>query len=409
MLVKNNFRLNNIDMPVIKYKGTDGEWHFLEDDVMEETIDVVQTSGTSSADVMSQSAVTEITSNINETIEEHTTDINVLEHQTMTTARALTDLDSRVTPITPHITDNSVHLNTTEKTNLDSLATNIGAISGFTEEDKLKLVTLNRRVRKDWTSSGFTWFKQTLKNAIADMSLEKYGMKVGDYITTSHTIDNSNITFDYIIAGFNIAKGNVEGYRLSADHIGIIVITSKTVPWNKGGRVSASTNHTLSTGGTWTTGSGACYANSDLHYYLTNTVLPHVKTDLGSDNIKSHTKYYTNAINTSGYNRFGTATGCASGRNSYQNQQICALSEIQIYGSVVWGSSGYDVGEACRQLDVFRVYTMNEIFDWKYPWLRDIASRTTACQASDQGQAAGDTTESKVSYNRPAVGLVIFA
>jgi hypothetical protein len=52
---------------------------------------------------------------------------------------------------------------------------------------------------------------------------------------------------------------------------------------------------------------------------------------------------------------------------------------------------------------------MNEIFDWKYPWLRDIASRTTACEASDQGQAAGDTTECNVSYNRPAVGLVIFA
>jgi len=397
-------------MPVIKYKGTDGEWHFLEDDVMEETIDVVQTSGTSSADVMSQSAVTEIISGISETVESHEDNINDLEHQTMTTARALTDLDSRVTPITPHITDDSVHLNTTEKTNLDSLATNIETISGLTEEDKLKLVTLNRRVRKDWTNSmSLSEFKQTLKDAITNMSLEKYGMKVGDYFTTSHTISSENISFTYIIAGFNIAKGNVGGYRLSDDHLAIIVSTSKTVPWNSSGAVSASTNHTLSTGGTWTTGSGACYANSDLHYYLTNTVLPHVKTDLGSDNIKSHTKYYTNAINTSGYNRFGTATGCASGVNSYQNQQICALSEIQVYGSIVWSSSGFDTGEACHQLDVFRVYTMNEVFGWLYPWLRDIASRTTACEANDQGHAAGDTSEGKVSNKRPAVGLVIFA
>ena len=45
-------------MPGIKYKGKDGEWHLL-NQVMVNEVNVVQTTGTSSADVMSQSAVTE--------------------------------------------------------------------------------------------------------------------------------------------------------------------------------------------------------------------------------------------------------------------------------------------------------------------------------------------------------------
>lgn len=52
-------------MPGIKYKGTDGQWHLL-NNVMVAPINVVQTSGTSSADVMSQSAVTEAVNDVSE-------------------------------------------------------------------------------------------------------------------------------------------------------------------------------------------------------------------------------------------------------------------------------------------------------------------------------------------------------
>ena len=79
--------------------------------------------------------------------------------------------------------------------------------------------------------------------------------------------------------------------------------------------------------------------------------------------------------------------GCSSSWAWYANQKICALSEIQVYGSIVWSSSGYDTGEACRQLDVFRVYNMNEIFEGRYPWLRDVASASGACFVSDLGSA----------------------
>ena len=393
-------------MSVIKYKGTDNQWHLL-DNIMVSTISVTQTSGTSSADVMSQSAVTETVSGITETVKSHTNDINTLNGEAEITARALTDLNSRTNEIEAHTANTSIHFSGNEKRNLDSLATNIGAISGFTSDDVLILETMTRRSMRNFTSSGFTAFKNALIGAIDDMSLEKHGLKVGDYITTSHTISSSAVSFTYIIAGFNIAKGwdNNNGHRLEFDHIGIIVSTSKTVPWNKGGQVSASTNHTLSTGGTWTTGSGSCYANSDLHYYLTNTILPHVKTDLGSSYIMENGMMLSYSANTSGYGRLGTGAGCVSAYRWYQKQKICALSEIQIYGSIATSSSGYDTGEACRQLDVFKVYTPPEIFGSRAIWLRNVVGKTQATRT----QTGGRTSWATVSGNQCVAGLVLFA
>ena len=383
------------------------------------------------------------------------------------------DLTALSGTVTGHTSNTNIHLTTTEKTNLDSLVTNIGTISGitsakvsgwdtaatnshshtnktaldsitgnvgtmayqattsyssatqvntaldtkvntvtftahtadtdvhFTTNDRLKWETLNRRTRKNFTASGMTYFINTLKSAIEDQDLEKYGMKVGDYYTVTHGTN----TYNYVIAGLNTMRGTSTPYRLNYDHVGIIVDTDITHKWNESGNTYQSTN-TYSTGGTWTTGASAAgYANCDLHYYLTTTVLGNVKTDLGSGNIKSHYKLYSNAVNTSGYNRFGSAGGCSSSWTWYANQEICALSEVQVYGSIVWSSSGYDTGEACRQLDVFRVYNMNEIFGNEYPWLRDVASSSDACRVGNNGNA-DNATASPANY---VAALILFA
>lgn len=323
--------------------------------------------------------------------------IEDLSGQSETVATALVDLN---TTITAH-TASTVHMNDTEKTNLDSLATNIETISGITSTDKLIHDTINRRTRTDFTSKGLEWFKNTLKSAIADKSLEKYGLKVGDYYTVTH----NGKTYNYVIAGLNTMKGTLTPYRLNYDHVGIIVDTNDTHAWNTSNSTSTSQN-THSTDGTWTTGASAAgYASCDLQYYLETTVLPNVEGDLGSSNIKSHYKLYSNAVNTSGYNRFGSAGGCSSSWAWYADQKICALSEVQVYGSIVWSSSGYDTGEACRQLDVFRVYNMNEIFEGRYPWLRDVASSSVACVVHDRGGA-----NRSIAYARRWVAaLILFA
>ena len=301
----------------------------------------------------------------------------VIAENELIISNALNDLN---TAITAHTADTNVH---------------------FTTNDRLKWETLNRRTRKNFTDSGMTYFINTLKSAIADQDLEKYGLKVGDYCTATH----NGKTYNYVIAGLNTMRGTSTPYRLNYDHVGIIVDTDDRHAWNTGGTTSASTN-THSTNGTWTSGTPAAgYASCDLQYYLETTVLPNVKTDLGSGNIKSHSKLYSNAVNTSGYNRYGSPGGCSSSWAWYANQEICALSEVQVYGSIVWSSSGFDTGEACRQLDVFRVYNMNEIFEGHYPWLRDVASSSSACRVGRFGHADSPTASNALYV----AALILFA
>lgn len=223
--------------------------------------------------------------------------------------------------------------------------------------------TLDRRTRlTDFSLS-------TLQQAVTDQNLEKYGLKVGDQKTINgHT---------YVIAGLNPMKGTSTPYRVTANHVGLIVIPHTKQAWNASGNTYTGAG-----------GRGAGYANSDLHYYLVNTLLPLVQADLGSGNLIAHSKFLGNAVNQSGYNKMGDASGCTSGANWVEDQYICALSEVQVYGSVVWSSSGFDTGEACRQLDVFRHYNHTEIFGGETPWLRDVVSASYAACAGSYGFAS---------------------
>ena len=216
-----------------------------------------------------------------------------------------------------------------------------------------------------------------LKQAVADQNLEKYGLKPGDQKTINgHT---------YVIAGLNPMKGTTTPYRVTANHVGLIVIPHTTQKWNESGNTSTGADSR-----------GAGYMNCDLHYYLKNTLLPLVETDLGAANLIGHSKLLTNAVNTTGINRFGEATGCSSGWTWEANCKICALSEVQVYGGTIWSSSGYDTGEACRQLDVFQAYSHTEIFGGEYPWLRDVVSASFAAYAHNAGSAGNRTASTAI-------------
>lgn len=225
----------------------------------------------------------------------------------------------------------------------------------------------------------------TLQAAVADQNLEKYGLKVGDQTTING--------YTYVIAGLNVMKGTSTPYRVSANHVGLIVIPHTTQAWNASGNTYTGAD-----------GRGAGYKNSDLHYYLKNTTLPHVQNDLGAANLISHSKLLSNAVNTTGYNRRGEASGCSSSFDWESGCYISALSEVQVYGSIVWSSSGYDTGEACQQLEVFRHFSFTEIFGGEYPWLRDVVSASGAALAYDGGDANGRAA----SIARCVAALVLF-
>ena len=239
--------------------------------------------------------------------------------------------------------------------------------------------TINRRTRlTDFSLS-------TLQQAVADQNLEKYGLKVGDQKTINgHT---------YVIAGLNPMKGTSTPYRINQNHVGLIVIPHTTQAWNESGNTYTGAG-----------GRGAGYKNSDLHAYLKETILPMCQSDLGSTNLLAHHKLLSSDVNTSGINRFGNAGGCSSSWAWEENCYISALSEVQVYGGAVWSSSGYDTGEACRQLDVFRHFNHTEIFGGEYPWLRDVVSASGAAFA-DNGGAASDAPASNARY---VAALILF-
>lgn len=245
------------------------------------------------------------------------------------------------------------------------------------KENMQKALALSRNRKTSFTLND-------LHSAVADQNLEKYGLKVGDQITINgHT---------YVIAGLNPMRGT-HSYRVTQNHVGLIVIPHLTHAWNVSGNTYTGADER-----------GAGYLNSDLHAYLKDTILPMCENDLGAANLIGHAKLLTNAVNTTGMNRFGSATGCSSSNTWEQNCKICALSEVQVYGAAVWSSSGYDTGEACRQLDVFQKYSHTEIFGNEYPWLRDVVSASNAAYAAYYGNA-GTYAASRAIY---VAALILF-
>lgn len=218
-----------------------------------------------------------------------------------------------------------------------------------------------------------------LSAAVASGEYNKYDIEPGDYFAGASG-------YTYIFAGANPLKGT-NAYTIQNNHAGLIVDTHETSKWND----------------TDTTAGG--YVASKLHEYLTNTVLPKVKTDLGgAGHLYAHQKLYSTAINKTGYNRYGTATGCSNNWAWSADQYISALTEMQVYGGTVWSSSGYDTGEADQQLEVFKHFKHTDIFGNEYPWLRDVVSSSNAAVAGRNGYADASGT----SYACYLVGLIAF-
>ena len=105
----------------------------------------------------------------------------------------------------------------------------------------------------------------------------------------------------------------------------------------------------------------------------------------------------SNSINTSGVNRYGTSDGC-SNNWTWTSVQAVLLSEIECYGSIVWSSSGYDTGEANKQLPLFAYSESARNNRNAYYWLKDIASAVRFCNSNNNGDSSG-TVASLASYS----------
>ena len=208
---------------------------------------------------------------------------------------------------------------------------------------------------------------------------------IGDFIKMPRVVkvvgdDCDNAGTDIVkIAGFNCHWKNYwSGNMLTKPHIDLVPDRNfgDCQPMNDssdttGGYKNSKMNKTI-IGAPATAGN----PNGTINEQLYNIFGSHLQT---------YRELVSSAMDPARYNRFGQATGASSSWEWIEVQAIL-MSEIEVYGSVVWGSSGYDIGTAKNQLPIFRLNTA-DLINSEYYWLRDVASSEYFCIVNGGGYA----------------------
>ena len=268
-------------------------------------------------------------------------------------------------------------------------------VSGKTPSD---MVDANSRFEyKDITAM---FDAGTVSQDIANNDFSKYSL--GNYIKKTITIpDYTTVTVRIVFAHFNLfytgALPDVGNpYKKDANanvmtpHIACIICDLPNCEIYS----SSSTN----------TG----YLNSDIHKtFLSNNVLTAL-SNVGitsSNHLVKHKKLLTNSINSTGINRFGKNTGCSSSNTWISDVYISLMSEVQLFGSIIWSSSGYDTGEANEKLAIFNFIRPNKLFGNRNIVLRDVVSATAFAGIGSSGNAINVATSNPNNTPAPIILL----
>lgn len=116
--------------------------------------------------------------------------------------------------------------------------------------------------------------------------------------------------------------------------------------------------------------------------------------------LKKTRELVTNKINATGINRYGANSGCSNGWEWIDAQAIL-MSEVEVYGSTVWSSSGWDTGNANHQFELFAnsKSAINDRTAWY--WLKDVASASEFCGCYSNGNASCNGASNANRYVRP--------
>ena len=131
----------------------------------------------------------------------------------------------------------------------------------------------------------------------------------------------------------------------------------------------------------------------------TATINEQLYAEFGS-HLKTTSEQLSTGINASGYNRLGTNSGCSNSW-AWTNVQAVLMSEIEVYGSIVWSSSGYDTGTAKRQFELFAMSNKAINNRSAYYWLKDVASASYFWYCNDYGYANYYGASRSANFVRP--------
>ena len=284
---------------------------------------------------------------------------------------------------------------------LDTLDSEINALNKTIHHN------IPRLIPKDITSyyqDGSLWYRLNGTNGYSLFE----DIFVGDYIKMSRPISayNQDQSFQstgsqYVtIAGIDTLWGNGDNISMAYHHLVMVpgmgfdglqhFGRSRMNPTNTTvGGYAGSEMHTITIGDIATSGSTETTATINQQLYA----------EFGS-HLKTTRELLSNSINSTGYNRFGSNTGCSNGWN-WVSCQAVLMSEIEVYGSIAWSSSGHDTGNANKQLPLFAnsKQSINNRSAWY--WLKDVASASFVCDCDNRGHASYDGAGYAGCYVRP--------
>lgn len=191
---------------------------------------------------------------------------------------------------------------------------------------------------------------------------------IGDYITKS--INGTNR--DFRIAGFDLYynKGDT---ACTTHHIVMIPDT------NLGTAHMNATN--ITTNG---------YTGSEMYKTTLPTQLGYIKAAFGSTHILKYRQLFTVSVNSSGQSNNWQWFDC----------ELSLMSEVNVYGTTVFSSSGYDTGIDNMQFPIFRLNPnmINKGRSWY--WLKCVRNASDFCYVNYGGYSSA-LSASNVGGIRP--------
>lgn len=216
-----------------------------------------------------------------------------------------------------------------------------------------------------------TSYTAAMSTAIQNGSFDD--IYVGDYLTINGTV--------YRVAGCNLLKNCGDNVSIGNN----LCLVPDSALYN------AQMHNTDS--GAYESGSVAndttgAYANSDMRTTNLADATQKIITDFGSSHVISYRDILPNA----------TADGQASGWAWY-DCKVELMSEVMVYGTKVWGNSGYEVGCLNEQFPLFRLNPESIHRRFNY-WLRSVQSAASFAYVNNNGYA-NYSTASNASGVRP--------
>ena len=233
---------------------------------------------------------------------------------------------------------------------------------------------------------------------------------VGDYFEMSRAISAYEKTGTYqttgskfvTIAGIDTMWGNGDSYVISLHHLVMVPgqgfggtqhfgCARMNAANDTTGGYKASEMNAETIGAPVSAGSTAATASINQQLYA----------EFGA-HLQTTRELVSNTLKASGINRFGGGSNLGCSNNwEWISAQAVLMSEVEVYGATVWSSSGYDTGNANKQLPLFAFSKQTQNNRTAFYWLKDVASAAYFCIAGNYGHSLYNSASYAYHYVRP--------